>query len=118
MLPIFRRSARISRCVAALLLSAGWVAPLAVPHSVEDDRTCLVVARASDDKVSRITAPADIERPEHCAVCHALRSFGNARVVKSRIAFHATLERFVSPADELCRRPPVFDRRPARAPPV
>ena len=69
----------IGRSLVALLLTAGWIAPLAFPHAADDDALCLSTDASGHD-VERLVAGEARAAADHCAVCHLHRTVRGARV--------------------------------------
>jgi hypothetical protein len=116
-LSLFRRFPLVARSVALVLLGAGWMVPLAFPHVGDDDAVCVGVLGAQTNG-PQIGATEDGNSSDHCAVCHALRSFRNAGVNQSVVAFYVALERCVRSTEDPLYTRPIFAWIPARAPPA
>src|SRR5688500_11517296 len=107
-----RRSARA--VAAVLLLVSMWQ----LPHRAEDDAMCVpAAAEAHDESKHVFTSVADASHPEHCAVCHWLRSLNP--VIRTRSLNPVPAECASGPWMLVSRslRDPGGDRIPARAPP-
>lgn len=114
---LFSARKRSKQWIAALVLVTGWLAPIAVPHAYDDDLAC-VAGPARDDQTPRLNASSAQQKPDHCLVCHAARSFRSAQPDTGRVAVRHSPELFVeAPADGV-RRTAAYDRLPARAPPA
>jgi len=114
----FLRHRHVSRWLAALILVTGWVVPLALPHYADDDPIC--VAAPSTDKADpgRVDKPGSVSQPDHCAVCHAARSFRSALHSAASGPVQRAAIGVVDLRIESPRRGPAFNRVPARAPPA
>jgi mono/diheme cytochrome c family protein len=112
------RSHRIVRWLAALLLVTGWGVPLALPHYADDDAIC-AVARATDHadpgRIGKLNASSP---PDHCAVCHAARTFRSVLRSAASAGVQLAVVGRVEPSFGAPRHALVFDRVPARAPPA
>lgn len=105
-----RRSARVT---AFLVLASFW----GVSHGASDDACALGVLQAHDESKHVIRAP-DGNEPEHCAICHSLRT---PRRPIGPIGQLVSNDRYcaVDDLDDVnFRRAPALDLLPARAPPV
>lgn len=105
-----RRSARL---VAMLLLASFW----SVAHRGSDDACLTVVAEAHDESKHAMTG-ASGSAPEHCAVCHAVRTLrpplGPAPAVRAPLDYALVLPVGVLSS----HRSPALDQLPARSPPA
>ena len=74
MAPLHSHHRSLRRWVAAILLVAGWVVPLSIPH-VGDDDLCVSSDGSFGAAQARISEPSAPSRPDHCLICHAARTF-------------------------------------------
>jgi hypothetical protein len=107
-----------ARALALVLLVAGWGVPLAFPHLADDDAACAIVISGEKGQSARLTAALEPRASDHCAICHSLRSFRNARLDSARAATDLAQAGYVQPAAESSRPLPLRYRLPARAPPA
>lgn len=107
------RLRRSSRLVAVLLLATFW----SVAHRGSDDG-CLEGVLETHDESKHVMGVADGAAPDHCAVCHWVRSprrpHGTPFHAQSPLLAGTLVD--ASEADSL--RAPALDRLPARAPPA
>lgn len=107
------RLRRSSRFVALLLLASFW----SLAHRGSDD-ACLTVVAEAHDESKHVLAAASGSTPEHCAVCHAVRTprppLGSAPAVRSPLDYTSV----VPAGNRTSLRSPALEQRPARAPPA
>jgi hypothetical protein len=110
---VLARLRRSSRLIALLLLTSFW----GVSHWAGDDACALGVFEAHDESRHGIRAP-DGGEPDHCAICHSLRSprrsFGPAAHLQRPIVQGPVVD---TPEIQF-RRAPALENLPARAPPA
>ena len=103
---------RSSRAIAILLLASFW----GLSHRASDDACAVGVFEAHDESKHVVGAPGGAE-PDHCAVCHSIRSpkrpFGPAAHLSAPLVLGALIHQ----SETASRRAPSLDRLPARAPP-
>jgi hypothetical protein len=105
-----RRSARL---IALVVLASFW----GVSHGAIDDACAGGVWPAHDESKHVIRAPAGSSAPDHCAICHSLRT---PRRPIGPVAQLGTNDRCCAVDDRgdvNFRRAPSLDNLPARAPP-
>ena len=105
-----RRSARL---IALLVLASCW----GVSHVAVDDACALGVLQAHDESKHVIRAPEGGE-PDHCAICHSLRTPRRPIRPVSQLASTNQYCAVDDLFDVSFRRAPALDNLPARAPPV
>lgn len=112
---LLRRST--ARTLVLLLLGVGWSMPLAFPHMADDDLLCALGAAGAGGEDERITRAAE-RVPDHCAICHSLRSLRGARLAATQITLAAASAGLALPATVAAHVGPTRFRLPARAPPA
>ena len=107
---------RSSRAVAALVL---LVSMWQLPHRAVDDEICAPGGSEAHDESKHVfTGVSETDHPDHCAVCHWLRSIDPGHGQRSLTAVPlATDTRFFALVSGSLRAPD-SSRLPARAPPV
>jgi hypothetical protein len=101
-----------------MLLVTSLLVPLAVPHPADNDALCVDFGWSSDPRSDRVGPAGSIQPPEHCAVCHTLRSYRTALADIGRAGVVLTCGRAIDDMIARSHRAPAFDRLPARAPPA
>jgi hypothetical protein len=106
----FRLSSRI---IALVLLASFW----GLSHRGGDD-ACLKGALQSHDGAQHAIGAPDGGAPDHCAVCHSIRT--PKRPAGSAGYLHSALVQgsIVDAPETSSRREPALDKLPARAPPA
>lgn len=107
---------RSSRAVAAVVL---LVSLWQLPHRAEDDEICAPgSAQAHDESKHVFTTVGDTAHPEHCAICHWLRSINPALGVRGLTAIPVESDSRFCALVSRSLRDPGANRIPARAPPT
>jgi hypothetical protein len=110
---VLARLRRSSRFVAALLLASF----LGLSHRASDD-ACAIDLLQSHDESKHVIGTPDAGAPDHCAVCHSIRTsrrpFGSIAHLGSPIVPGTVVDL----PDVPFHRHPALDNRPARAPPA
>ena len=103
---------RSSRAIAVLLLASFW----GLSHRASDD-ACVVGAFEAHDESKHVVGAPDGAEPDHCAVCHSVRTpkrpFGPGAHLHAPLVLGALAQ----PTETASHRAPSLDRIPARAPP-
>src|SRR5688500_9475669 len=98
---VLARLRRSSRVIALLLLASFW----GLSHGESDDACAIVAIEAHDESKHVVDAPGGGE-PDHCAVCHSVRSprrpFGAHSHARSPLIQGA----IVQPSEAASRRAP------------
>ncbi|MBA3640193.1 MAG: hypothetical protein M3541_09490 [Acidobacteriota bacterium] len=106
---------RSSRAVAALLL---LVSMWQLPHRAEDDEICAPGSAEAHDESKHVFTPVgDTAHPDHCAICHWLRSLNPGFSATSSPVAPADAGSRLAARASGARRDPGADCLPARAPP-
>jgi hypothetical protein len=92
--------------------------PLAVPHPVDDDGLYVDIGWSSDARSQLVVPAGTVQPPEHCAVCHTLRSFRSSLAHCGPVSVVLVSARPIDDFIALSHRAPALDRLPARAPPA
>jgi hypothetical protein len=110
---VLARLRRSARFIALLVLASCS----GVSHGAVDDACALGVLQAHDESKHVIRAAQGSE-PDHCAICHSLRT---PRRPIGPVSQLASIDRYCAVDDLLgakFRRAPALDNLPARAPPA
>jgi hypothetical protein len=113
-----RRHQSIARWIAVTLLVTGWLVPMTLPHSAADDRLCFPFEGLVGGADSHLVPDVGSERPTHCAICHAIRSFRTTLIDSGPVAIALALGPTLTAPADVPHRALTFDRLPARAPPI
>lgn len=111
-IPAARRSLPY-RLVALLVLASFWT----LGHPASDDACATGVFPAHDESQHAIGA-ADEAAPDHCAVCHSVRSPRRPFDAAGRLSSPLVAGGVVDPSAADPHRSPARAGLPARAPPV
>lgn len=114
---LIRRHARLRDLVAILLLVTGWIAPLVVPHTANDD-LCVPIERQSGAPAARMSVDGPHHPRGHCIICHSARSFRTVPADSGPAAVVLTSSDAIESRTDSPRQSRSFDRLPARAPPA
>jgi mono/diheme cytochrome c family protein len=117
LLKYLRRRRSFSQWAAAVLLLAGWLVPLSVPHTADDDLLCVAGDGVAGASQAWLMPGGIVKHPGHCVICHAARTFRSSLTESGPVVTTLSTCQSVEALDRPARRPSTFDRLPARAPP-
>ncbi len=107
---------RVKRWVAIIVLVAGWVVPVSLPHFSNDDLLCADVTDSG--RPSQLKTWDGKSAPAHCIICHAARTFGTSLAEAKPVLVGLLPENALVVPRETFHDVTRFHRLPARAPPL
>jgi mono/diheme cytochrome c family protein len=107
------RLRRSSRTIALLLLASFW----GLSHRAGDD-VCAADLLQTHDASKHVIGAPDGGEPQHCAVCHSVRTPRRPFGAVPQLQPPLVLSPLVDLAQAVSHRAPALDNLPARAPPA
>jgi hypothetical protein len=104
---------RVRRWIAIVVLVAGWLVPVSLPHLSNDD-LCEVT---DSGRPSQLKAWDGKSAPAHCIICHAARTFSTSVAAARPVLVGLLPGNVLVVPRETFHNVVRFDRLPARAPP-
>ena len=115
----YRRDRRgVRRALAILLLISGWIVPLALPHAGDDDALCIAWSDAAGATTGRLDAASTQQAPDHCAICHSVRTFRNSVAQGGFVPLGLSPGDLLAAPEHSVHLASALVRLPARAPPL
>lgn len=100
------------------IVLASWLAPAAFPHLDRNADACDPVVVRHDHSAHKLGSAPEPSHPNHCLLCHWLRSFGSPLSSDTGSGVRLASRPLETLPGLSAHRLLVVDRLPARAPPV